>query len=96
MTTFKFDPVSQCSEVSLLKDLINQENQLKFLKQNLNEVKIAFYNRNQKQQSSYQNRFNSICQSIEIDERHQVPEEIEDEEEQEEEEDHDYYEKDFA
>ena len=47
MTKFKFDPVSQCSEVSLLKDLINQENQSKFTKANLNEVKISFYNRRQ-------------------------------------------------
>lgn len=45
MTKFRFDPITQCSEVSLLKDLINPEQQLKFNKQHLNEVKIAFYNR---------------------------------------------------
>lgn len=47
MTKFKFDPTTQSSEVSLLKDFINQENQIKFCKMNLNEVKISFYNRNQ-------------------------------------------------
>ena len=45
MTSLKFDPVSQCSEASLLKDLTNIETQQKFNKQNLNEVKISFYNR---------------------------------------------------
>lgn len=39
---FKFDPVSQNSEASLLKDLISNENQGKFVKQNLNELKISY------------------------------------------------------
>ena len=45
MTKFKFDPVSQCSEVSLAKDLISADSLLKFNKANLNEVKIGFYSR---------------------------------------------------
>ena len=36
------DPVSQSSEASLLKDLISVDNQAKFIKQNLNELKILY------------------------------------------------------
>lgn len=32
MTTLKFDPISQCSEASLLKDLTNIDTQKKFNK----------------------------------------------------------------
>jgi aryl carrier-like protein len=45
MATLKYDPISQCSEASLLKDLTNADTQNKFYKQHLNEVKIAFYTR---------------------------------------------------
>ena len=34
----KFDPTSQTSEVSLLKDIVSTETLTKFQKQNLNEV----------------------------------------------------------
>ena len=45
MTTLKYDPVNQCSEASLLKDLTNIDTQQQFNKQRLNELKISFYMR---------------------------------------------------
>lgn len=46
MTKFRFDPNTQCSEVSLLRDLVNPEPFQKFVKQVLPEVEIGFYLRN--------------------------------------------------
>jgi len=46
MTRFRFDPISQSSEVSLLKDVVGHEHQVRFVKQNLSEVEIGFYTRN--------------------------------------------------
>jgi len=46
MTRFRFDPISQSSEVSLLKDVVGHEHQARFLKQNLAEVQMGFYTRN--------------------------------------------------
>lgn len=62
MTKFKFDPITQCSEVSLLKDLISQDNLSKFNKANLNEVKIGFYNR--RHYKNPQSKNSSMIQSI--------------------------------
>jgi hypothetical protein len=45
MATLKFDPLTQSSEASLLKDLTNADTQSKFYKTNLGEVRISFYNR---------------------------------------------------
>jgi len=36
---FKFDPATQTSEVSLLKDIVAGENLAKFSKSSLNEIK---------------------------------------------------------
>ncbi len=60
MTTLKFDPVNQCSEASLLKDLTNLDTQQKFNKTNLNEVKIAFYNRTNKSSNVRTSGFNPL------------------------------------
>jgi hypothetical protein len=56
MTTLKYDPINQSSEASLLKDLTNSETQQKFNKQNLNELKISFYMRSQRNNAA---RFNN-------------------------------------
>ena len=38
-TMFKFDPASQTSEISLLKDIVSAETIQKFQRANLNEIK---------------------------------------------------------
>jgi len=90
MTTLKFDPVNQCSEASLLKDLTNIDTQQKFTKQNLSEVKIAFYNRRGGglvRQSAVQNPLEMSAE--------EVPEEI-DYQEDDKDDDDDVYDRDFA
>lgn len=42
---FKFDPISQSSEASLIKDLISLESQTKFLKNNLSELHLSMHAR---------------------------------------------------
>ena len=71
MTTLKFDPVNQCSEASLLRDLTNSETQQKFIKQNMSEVKISFYNR----RGGTMIRQSTVQNPLEIS-AEEVPEEI--------------------
>lgn len=80
MATLKFDPINQSSEASLLKDLTNIDTQQKFYKNNLNEVKISFYNRSQRNNavnsSSNTHRFNSMMHSIDHMDENEVQEDI--------------------
>lgn len=41
---FKFDPATQMSEVSLLKDIVSSDTLQKFTKNNLNEIKHIGFN----------------------------------------------------
>lgn len=94
MTTLKFDPVNQCSEASLLKDLTNLDTQQKFNKTNLNEVKIAFYNRTNKSSNVRSSGFNRLVD----DNTQEIAEDIDYQDDNQgfEDEEYDYCDRDFA